>query len=494
MSCIANKLTFAEIIQETNSFNPVTVDLGVFQSNRCFQGQDIFSRLDGAWGVDGVLDGLGREDGTALKHVVSAYAGAGGRIADDALFFFRDCLRHGFHGSGSGDTVFLSLHGAMASRSVDDAEGYLLQAVREEVGAAPFLVLILDHHANVTREMVAAADLVIGYETQPHDVPAAGRKAARVWRRVMAEGIRPATAWRKLPMIAPQDRFRTTAPGPMRDWFALARLREEDPRVLAVSLFPMQPWLDVEQGGWSVVVHTTGDQELAETLADELGDKAWSLRQAFWDSERVAPADAVATLDSDAAGLTVISDTGDAVLGGAPGDSTVLLGEIVRQDIGATVFLPLVDVAAVEAAHRAGTGSRVTIQVGGSADRTFYSPLKVSGVVRALAPACELATHRGRCATGRSALLETGAARLVLIDAPSLALVDPSLYLNLGLRIEDAKAVVLKTGSNFQAFARWQNRLVRADTPGMTQARLQDFAWRRLPRPIFPLDNTGDWQ
>ena len=58
----------------------------------------------------------------------------------------------------------------------------------------------------------------------------------------------------------------------------------------------------------------------------------------------------------------------------------------------------------------------------------------------------------------------------------------------------DAKIVVLKTASNFQFFARWRRELIRVDSPGTTQSDLTAFAWRRLPRPIYPLDRLEEWQ
>ena len=150
----------------------------------------------------------------------------------------------------------------------------------------------LDHHANITRRMVANANLLIGHETQPHDIVATGRKAARLLFRLLAGEISPVVAWQKIPMITPQDQF-LTASGPMKTWFDRARELERQPGVLDVSPYPMQPWLDVAEGGWAVVVHTDKDADLARRLAADMAALAWQLRKQFWLSERVAPAEAV---------------------------------------------------------------------------------------------------------------------------------------------------------------------------------------------------------
>ncbi len=116
----------------------------------------------------------------------------------------------------------------------------------------------------------------------------------------------------------------------MKVWFDRARELEQDPRVLTVSNFPMQPWLDIEEGGWATVVVTDGDQALAERLADEMADLAWSLRAAFQEKVSLTPDDAVRAAEAEPSGLVVLSDTGDSVFGGSAGDSTVLIDSMLR--------------------------------------------------------------------------------------------------------------------------------------------------------------------
>jgi microcystin degradation protein MlrC len=60
-------------------------------------------------------------------------------------------------------------------------------------------------------------------------------------------------------------------------------------------------------------------------------------------------------------------------------------------------------------------------------------------------------------------------------------------YTHLGVEIEAARAVVLKTASNFQYFAQWRGGMVRIDSPGMTQSNLRGFEWERAPVPTHPL-------
>src|SRR5258705_10629694 len=80
-----------------------------------------------------------------------------------------------------------------------------------------------------------------------------------------------------LPPIAGQ----LTARGPMRRLYDLADAMERRPRVISVSIFAGFPLADIRDAGLSVYVATDGDQALADTLADELAETAWTHRHEF---------------------------------------------------------------------------------------------------------------------------------------------------------------------------------------------------------------------
>ena len=295
-------------------------------------------------------------------------------------------------------------------------------------------------------------------------------------------------------MITPQDQF-LTAVGPMKVWFDRAREFERQPGVLDVSPYPMQPWLDVAEGGWAVVVHTDRDPELARRIAAEMAALAWSLRKEFWKSERVEPAEAVRQAVAAEDGLVILSDTGDSVYGGAPGDNTRLLRELLEQQVPCLSLVPVVDEQAVAAAMAAGVSARVTLKVGGRNDHQFSQPVTLQGRVAAISDGLTAEIpDRGICHLGRTVLIECGAVCVVLLDNRSFAINHPLLYSHLGIDVAQAKMVVVKTASNFQFFAPWRKRLIRVDTPGTTQSNLSAFHWKRLPRPIDPFEEIVNWK
>jgi len=489
------RIAVAEVAQETDSFSPLTADLKDFESNGLYFGREILARMPGVGPIGGFLEvAADQKSPVEVLPILRAWGSAGGTIRAETLEFLAARLVEGLKHSFPLDGVFLSLHGAAASEKEDDVEGFLLQAAREVVGNEIPVVVALDHHANITQRMVDHASVLIGHETQPHDPPATGRKAASVLFRMLRGEIRPTVAWRKIPMITPQDQF-LTSEGPMKEWFDLARQMEGRRGVLDVSPYPMQPWLDVAEGGWSVVVHTDHAPEMAQALAAEMADRGWSLRERFWDSSRVAPAEAVRRAAAAERGLVILSDTGDSVYGGAPGDTTCILRALLDQRISCPAFVPLVDAEAVQGALAAGVGARVTMELGGKVDTLFSQPVQVTGKVAAVSNGFTVDLHdRGICELRQTALLQVSSIFIALLDHRSFAINHPVLYTHLGLDMADAKMVVVKTASNFQFFRRWRNGLIRVDSPGTTQSDLTAFQWKRLPRPIYPLDPLTDWR
>ena len=489
------RIAVAEIAQETDTFSPMVADLTDFEALGLYFGDEILERMKNVGAIGGLLEVAAQQDEPVeFLPIVRAWGGAGGTISAATLDSLTERLVAGLKAALPFDAVFLALHGAAASEKYDDVEGHVLHVVRQTIGDSIPVIASLDHHANITAQMVQHADVLIGHETQPHDTVATGRKSAHALFRILKGEVHPTVAWRKIPMITPQDQF-LTSQGPMKEWFDLARTMERLPSVIDVSPYPMQPWLDVAEGGWAVVVHTDSDPELAEMLAAEMARKAWDLRAQFWVSDRVAPADAVRQAVAADSGLIILSDTGDSVYGGAPGDSTCILRELVKQQVPCMALVPVVDAEVVEAAISAGIGAMITVDLGGKVDNVFSKPVRVTGRVAAVSKGVTLEIEeRGPSDLGRTALLEVGQVRIVVLDQRSFAINHPSLYMHLGLEIADAKMVVLKTASNFQFFSRWRKGLIRVDAPGMTQSNLTEFQWKRVPRPMYPLDELNDWQ
>ncbi len=489
------RLALFQMAQETDTFNPSPTTMHDFASFGLYRGQEVFDRQRGNGSVGGFLIAV-EDSGTAIDLVPLSrgLAGAGGRITTEALRFFEDRLREDLAGAGPIDGIALHLHGACSAEGVDDVEGRLQTIARDLLGPDVPIVLTLDHHANITQQMIDTCDALVGFRTQPHDPLETGMASTDLLIRIVAGEVTPTTAWRKIPLISHQEQYLTSG-GPMKVWFDRARELEKDPRVLTISNFPMQPWLDIEEGGWATVVVTDRDPALADRLADEMADLAWSLRVAFQEKVSITPDDAVRAAEAEPSGIVVLSDTGDSVFGGSACDSTVLIASMLQVGITGRALVPVVDAAAVGALAAAGPDATVTVRLGGGISG-FYRPLEVTGVVRTVGPGHIIVDDLpGReFDMGQCVVFDVGQVTILVSEQAGIGGNHPAVYRHFGIEPADAKIVVVKTASNFQYYAPLTSRVIRVDTVGPTQSDIKGLRWERIPRPIYPLDDPATWR
>ena len=124
----------------------------------------------------------------------------------------------------------------------------------------------------------------------------------------------------------------------------------------------------------------------------------------------------------------------------------------------------------------------------------FSPELNIKGIVKATTQAGCLAFAGRTAYVGRTVLFEQGNLKIVIMEKRDYAINHPSLYEKLGIDVSKAQMVVLKTGSNFQYFKKYQSRLLRADSPGATQSDLTAFKWKNMTHPIYPFDDIKDWR
>lgn len=171
------------IWHETNSFSPVPTDLDAFRRFLFVEGVEMVAALAGTNTEIGGM--LAAADAAGIAPIPACWAGAvpSGMVLRQALDHVVDTLLAA--AIPPPDGVLLALHGAMVAEGVDEADAYAVQRVRDAVGPDIPIVCTIDYHANVSAALVAAADVLIGYDTLPHiDMASRGREAAEVMGRL----------------------------------------------------------------------------------------------------------------------------------------------------------------------------------------------------------------------------------------------------------------------------------------------------------------------
>ena len=277
----------------------------------------------------------------------------------------------------------------------------------------------------------------------------------------------------------------------MRRLYDLADEMERDPRVVTVSVFAGFPLADIYDAGLSIYVATHGDRALAESLADRLQDVAWEHRREFIHHAvpvREAVADALRRDERP----IVLADIADNTGGGASGDGTEILRELLRVEAPSATVACLWDPEAAAVCSRAGVGATVTTDVGGKLDDRHGAPVTVTGRVAALSDGRFV--HKGPMLRGlpgqlgRTAVLQVAGVKIILISHRWQTL-DPEMIRIVGIEPKDERILVIKSTIHYRAaFEPLATGIIEVDAPGLSSSNLDRFAFAHVRRPIFPLD------
>jgi len=490
------RLFLAMMSHETNTFSTIPTDRQQFEVRHLHYGGEIIEVFRGTGTcVGGMIAAAARHDAQLLPSVAAA-ASPAGKVTRDIYGHVKDRMLADLRAAGPVDGVLLDLHGAMVTDDLDDGEGDLIEAVRRVVGPAVPIGVTLDFHGNLSEQMVRSADLLHGYKTYPHiDMAERGEDATERVIDMVAGRIRPTAALRQPPLLPPIG-SQGTARGPMRRLYDRAAEMEKQARVISVSIFAGFPYADIPLAGLSVYVVTDNDQGLADALADELAQLAWDHRHEF--THKAPPvAEAVArALRADGRPI-LLADMADNTGGGAAGDGTEILRELVRVGARSAVVACLWDPQAAQACIKAGVGSSVTIPVGGKVDNRHGAPLTVTGRVRTLSDGRFV--HKGPMARGLpgrlgpTAVLDVDDIKVILISLRWQTL-DPEMIRFVGIDPLAEKVLVVKSTIHYRAaFEPIARDIIEVDAPGLCSSNLARFAFARIRRPMFPLDQDARW-
>lgn len=488
------RIITGSLIQESNTFSPLTSDRSAFQSAVLeWDAASLTTMTDTRTELGGFI-AASANAGVTLVPTVAAWAGSGGpMLGGDFRWLtgqFLDRIAAAVR-AGSVDGVLLALHGAWVSADEPDADGWLVSAVRQIVGPDTPIVVTLDLHANVTERLVDAADILIGYRTYPHtDMFETGMHGAEMLFRVIREGIHPTMAMCKVPLLLPPENAQTHD-GPLAPLVNTIAAVERRPGLLTASLFTVQPWLDVPELGSTIVVVTDGDGAAAQVEADRLATELWEMRSAIR-VPLLAPQIAVAQALARPDGPVLLVDSADGVSSGSPGDSTAILRALLAAQPTRLALVTIVDPEIAREAERYGE-RQVNIMLGARLDPSRHTPVAVTGVI---AP---IATRQVRFTggigdgltadMGAAAVLTVGMIR-VLITEKAVPCYDPALYRTAGLEPADAQVVVVKSPNNFRhAYRDIARDWLYVDAPGASTPRLDSLVFTHAARPLYPLDN-----
>jgi microcystin degradation protein MlrC len=388
--------------------------------------------------------------------------------------------------AGPVDGVYLDIHGAMVTESHEDGEGELLRRVRAFVGRDVPIVISLDLHANLTDAMVELADGITIYRTYPHiDMAETGAEAARLMRLLLGSKTRFHKALRRFPYLMPLHIQCTTIEPCQGLYNRLAELQTGP--ILRTDLAAGFPAADIREAGPAFIVQGT-DAAATERAADQLLQAAVEAEGAF-DTSLLSPLEAVrAAMRRGKPGRPVVlADVQDNPGAGGSSDTTELLRVLVSEGARDTALALMWDPKAALAAHAAGVGADLELDLGGKfmpGDRPFSSRFKVDALSSG-SFTCSGVMYKGvTVELGPMAVLritDGGADIRVVVNSTRFQCLDLDIFRHIGIEPTEMAILVIKSTVHFRAdFEPIAGEILTVEAPGLLPCRLDTIPYRYL--------------
>ncbi len=487
------RIAVASLIQETNTFSLLPSTYADFESQGIWFGEEIFANAENLnLEISGAISRLRELDFLPVP-IMRAWAMSGGVLKENDFNRMRQELLSGLRNAGKLDGVILNLHGALVVENEFQGDARIVEDVRGLVGNNIPLIVTHDLHANLGERIVAAATAVIGYKTYPHvDQGATGARAAELVASALERKSEMSTILAKVNMLIPAE-IQPILEYPMSKIrkFADSFL---DSQILDISLFPVQPWLDVPELGFGfAITHLDADAK-AQSIVNELVKVLWSIKDEFR-LKLLSLNEAIAKIQGAKQVLPyILVHSADAPPGGASGDDASVLSALLSAKPPITAAMTLVDSAGVGKCFEVGAGAKIELTLGASIDSRWSRPVHFSGKVARISSDPILLTgpvmNGQKVSMGRWATLDSESGVSVLVTERPAPTFDPSAYIQAGIEIDQLQAVQVRSCALFRSgFAGLFQEALILDLAGSTTPNFSSLDFHNIPRPMFGLDS-----
>ncbi len=462
------RIAIGGISHETNTFSPVETDLEAFEKG------------------DEAARAILKENTEIIRYLQTKnveavpifYADAlpSGIVKKKAYQHMKDKMLEEIESNGKLDGICLLLHGAMEIEDIGNGEIDIVKSIRKEVGTEPIISISLDLHGNIPPEITDHADIITAYRTAPHrDATETRKKAATLLVKSIKKGRRPETIITKPPIILPGE-FAVTDIEPSLTLYKRLEEIDKTKGILDSSLLIGMAWADTPNTGGStiVVAEQKKYRKKAQEIATEIAEDYWKKRKEFHLEVPSGTIDEIIMSAKKSPKQPIfISDSGDNIGAGAPGDTPIILKHLIHLKAKNTVIAGIVDRTAVEDCRKTGEGNTSKIEIGGKIDIKNATPLAVHGKVQKL--------------FNDAAVFNTDGIEIILTKERRPFVTTESIE-KYGINPIERKIIIVKLGYLFPDLRNKAALSLMALTPGCTNLQIEELNYTKIKRPIFPLD------
>lgn len=385
------------------------------------------------------------------------------------------------------DGVFFDLHGAMSVIGLEDPEGDFIIRVREVIGTEPIISTSMDLHGNVSPRLAENTDLITCYRMAPHEdaMDTKRRTVTNLLDRIKSGKGKPKyKAWIPIPILLPGEKTSTRVE-PAKSLYAEVDPITKQEGVIDAAIWVGYAWAD-EPRNHAVVMVTGDNKEKVAQSAEKLAKKFWDVRNEF---DFVSPVGSLSeSLDAAVKSNKhpfLISDSGDNPTAGGAGDVTWTLKEILdrpefkKADGPNLIYASIPGPELTKIAVKAGVGSEIEALIGAAVDNRYAPPIKLKGTITAI--------KEGDVNAGVEVVVKVGSVHVIVTEKrkPYHHIKD---FTDLDLKPTEADIVVVKIGYLVPELYDIRADWIMALTPGGVNQDLERLDYKRIKRPMFPLD------
>ncbi|HXB07742.1 MAG TPA: M81 family metallopeptidase [Puia sp.] len=385
------------------------------------------------------------------------------------------------------DGLFFDIHGAMSVVGLDDPEGDMILRIRAVVGTKTLISTSMDLHGNVSCRLAQNTDLITCYRMAPHEdaMETKRRAVSNLLDRLLSGKGKPAfKAWIPIPILLPGEKTSTRIE-PGKSVYKAVAPAATQPGIIDAAIWVGYAWAD-EPRNHAVVMVTGDDKQAVTRTAEQLAQGFWKVRSQY---VFVAPTGTLKECLDSAAKSPLhpffISDCGDNPTAGGAGDVTWTITQILARPEFKTangptlIYASIPGPALIKAAVTAGVGGAVDGTAGAVVDHRYAPPIHLKGIVESIVTGDKDAEVE--------AVIRVGSVHVIVTQKrkPYHKEID---FTRLGLQPRKAAIVVVKIGYLEPELYAMRAAWLMALTPGGVDQDLSRLPYKRIQRPMFPLD------
>ena len=479
------KVLIGQFINEANANIPVKDEITTFD---IAFGDELIEKMQ----VGDIFEQAGIE----IIPSVYAVSGASGVIKRHTFDYIEACflnaVREHLHEI---DGIYLMLHGASEVDGLGSGDHHILKAIRELVGPYIPITVACDPHGNLCQDYVEATTAIRSYRQSPHtDSRDTWRKMAQMVCDLVKDRQNIHSVYRKLPMILGGEQS-VSADEPVRSINQYLDELEQDPRILSCSWHVGYIRHDTAVAGCGIVVvpATEADQAYAEEVADKLAEYVWNKRHEFhYTGTTAKPEDALAMALSFEGKPFVITDSGDNTTSGATGWNTFILRQaLAAKSDKRILFASICDPKTCDQLDGLNLGTKTEIELGVGHDamsekvKLEVTVLSKGEVVRPIGIGTEgIAKTFGKCVV----VHVEGTAIDIIVANHRQSYAHAIQFESAGVNWMDYDVTVVKQGYIFPYLKENAAGYVMSLTDGATPQDTASIPFKRIMRPMFPVD------